>query len=62
MFRYVDVSTVDVETSKFISGHIKATGALFLEVIYSFLDLSHAIEKKFNYTLSVAGVLNVEIV
>ncbi|KAF3450594.1 hypothetical protein FNV43_RR06683 [Rhamnella rubrinervis] len=28
---YVDVSTVDVETSKFISGHIKTTGALFLE-------------------------------
>lgn len=36
MFRYVDVSTVDGETSKFINGQIKATGALFLEVIYSF--------------------------
>ncbi|KAL6134649.1 hypothetical protein ACLB2K_066877 [Fragaria x ananassa] len=28
---YVDVSTVDGETSKLISGHIKAAGALFLE-------------------------------
>ncbi|MED6118749.1 Glyoxylate/succinic semialdehyde reductase 2, chloroplastic [Stylosanthes scabra] len=28
---YVDVSTVDVDTSKLISQHIKATGALFLE-------------------------------
>ncbi|XP_058774014.1 glyoxylate/succinic semialdehyde reductase 2, chloroplastic-like [Vicia villosa] len=28
---YVDVSTVDVETSKLINGHIKSTGALFLE-------------------------------
>ncbi|XP_062024859.1 glyoxylate/succinic semialdehyde reductase 2, chloroplastic [Rosa rugosa] len=28
---YVDVSTVDGETSKLIGGHIKATGALFLE-------------------------------
>ncbi|XP_050381484.1 glyoxylate/succinic semialdehyde reductase 2, chloroplastic [Argentina anserina] len=28
---YVDVSTVDVETSKLISGHVKAAGALFLE-------------------------------
>lgn len=30
--RYVDVSTVDAATSKLISGHIKATGASFLEV------------------------------
>lgn len=30
--RYVDVSTVDVTTSKLICGNIKATGALFLEV------------------------------
>ncbi|XP_039064957.1 glyoxylate/succinic semialdehyde reductase 2, chloroplastic [Hibiscus syriacus] len=28
---YVDVSTVDVATAKLISGHIKATGASFLE-------------------------------
>ncbi|XP_057978481.1 glyoxylate/succinic semialdehyde reductase 2, chloroplastic isoform X2 [Malania oleifera] len=28
---YVDISTVDGATSKLISGHIKATGALFLE-------------------------------
>lgn len=28
---YVDVSTVDVDTSKLINGHIKSTGALFLE-------------------------------
>lgn len=28
---YVDVSTVDGDTSKLISGHIKANGALFLE-------------------------------
>ncbi|KAK2653694.1 hypothetical protein Ddye_013550 [Dipteronia dyeriana] len=28
---YVDVSTVDVATSKLINGHIKATGASFLE-------------------------------
>ncbi|GLT75590.1 hypothetical protein SLA2020_473010 [Shorea laevis] len=28
---YVDVSTVDGSTSKLINGHIKATGALFLE-------------------------------
>lgn len=28
---YVDVSTVDGDTSKLISGHIKSTGALFLE-------------------------------
>ncbi|KAA8540280.1 hypothetical protein F0562_024157 [Nyssa sinensis] len=28
---YVDISTVDADTSKLISGHIKATGALFLE-------------------------------
>ncbi|GMH03765.1 hypothetical protein Nepgr_005604 [Nepenthes gracilis] len=28
---YIDVSTVDVTTSKLISAHIKATGALFLE-------------------------------
>ncbi|OMO66271.1 6-phosphogluconate dehydrogenase, NADP-binding protein [Corchorus olitorius] len=28
---YVDVSTVDVSTSKLINEHIKATGALFLE-------------------------------
>ncbi|RDX76678.1 Glyoxylate/succinic semialdehyde reductase 2, chloroplastic [Mucuna pruriens] len=28
---YVDVSTVDVDTSKLISGHIKSTGASFLE-------------------------------
>ncbi|KAK7261698.1 hypothetical protein RIF29_28015 [Crotalaria pallida] len=28
---YVDVSTVDGETSKLINGHIKSTGALFLE-------------------------------
>lgn len=32
--RYVDVSTVDVETSKLINGRIKATGALFLEASY----------------------------
>lgn len=57
MFRYVDVSTVDVETSKFINGHIKATGALFLEVIYSLLDLSNAIGRRYNYTLSVAVFL-----
>lgn len=31
-FRYVDVSTVDVPTSKLISKHIKQTGASFLEV------------------------------
>lgn len=30
--RYVDVSTVDAATSKLIGGHIKATGASFLEV------------------------------
>ena len=30
--RYVDVSTVDGATSKLIGEHIKATGALFLEV------------------------------
>lgn len=30
--RYVDVSTVDGDTSKLINGHIKATGASFLEV------------------------------
>lgn len=29
---YVDVSTVDVETSKLICEHIRATGAHFLEV------------------------------
>ncbi|KAJ7951611.1 Glyoxylate/succinic semialdehyde reductase 2 [Quillaja saponaria] len=29
--RYVDVSTVDAATSKIIGGHIKSTGALFLE-------------------------------
>ncbi|MCH82560.1 glyoxylate/succinic semialdehyde reductase, partial [Trifolium medium] len=28
---YVDVSTVDVDTSKLINGKIKSTGALFLE-------------------------------
>ncbi|KAL8537755.1 hypothetical protein ACS0TY_012772 [Phlomoides rotata] len=28
---YVDISTVDVDTSKLISSHIKTTGALFLE-------------------------------
>jgi len=28
----VDVSTVDGDTSKLISGHIKSSGALFLEV------------------------------
>ena len=32
MDRYVDVSTVDGGTSKLISGHIKASGASFLEV------------------------------
>ena len=32
--RYVDVSTVDGETSKLISGHIKAAEALFLEASY----------------------------
>lgn len=31
---YVDVSTVDVATSKLISTHIKSTGALFLEVSF----------------------------
>lgn len=39
-YRYVDVSTVDGPTSKLISNHIRATGALFLEVrsvIKSFL-------------------------
>lgn len=30
--RYVDVSTVDGATSKLINGHVKATGASFLEV------------------------------
>lgn len=34
IYRYVDVSTVDGETSKLISGHIKAAGALFLEASY----------------------------
>ena len=32
---YLDVSTVDGDTSKLISGRIKATGALLLEVGYS---------------------------
>lgn len=31
IYRYVDVSTVDGTTSKLISGHIKSTGASFLE-------------------------------
>lgn len=38
--RYVDVSTVDGATSKLISEHIKATGALFLEVWSDFMLLS----------------------
>ncbi|WJX25109.1 glyoxylate reductase (NADP(+)) [Trifolium repens] len=29
---YVDLSTVDVDTSKLINGQVKSTGALFLEV------------------------------
>ncbi|XP_072079949.1 glyoxylate/succinic semialdehyde reductase 2, chloroplastic isoform X1 [Arachis hypogaea] len=37
---YVDVSTVDVDTSKLISERIKATGALFLEV-HSHFPLSN---------------------
>ncbi|KAL8537753.1 hypothetical protein ACS0TY_012770 [Phlomoides rotata] len=32
---YVDISTVDVDTSKLISSHIKTTGALFLEALVS---------------------------
>jgi len=36
----VDVSTVDVDTSKLINGHIKSTGALFLEVSLFILSLS----------------------
>jgi len=36
MCRYVDVSTVDVTTSKLISEHIKASGASFLEVLFLF--------------------------
>jgi len=40
IFRYVDVSTVDVDTSKLINGHIKSTGALFLEVSLFILSLS----------------------
>ncbi|KAK2424596.1 glyoxylate reductase [Trifolium repens] len=30
--KYVDLSTVDVDTSKLINGQVKSTGALFLEV------------------------------
>ena len=41
----MDVSTVDGATSKLINGHIKSTGALFLEVqlvIVSFpLSMAH---------------------
>lgn len=56
IFRYVDVSTVDGETSKLIYGRIKATGALSLEVTSSFLDLSNVI--KVQDTLAVAVFLN----
>lgn len=34
IYRYVDVSTVDGATSKLISGHIKSTGASFLEASF----------------------------
>ncbi|QHO39969.1 Glyoxylate/succinic semialdehyde reductase 2 [Arachis hypogaea] len=40
IFSYVNVSTVDVDTSKLISERIKSTGALFLEV-HSHFPLSN---------------------